>query len=120
MITVTLPYPPRSLHPNGRAHWAEKAKDTKRARTDAWGLTLSAIGGQRPSWEAVTIQWAFHPKTANRPDDDGLVAMCKAYRDGIADALKIDDKNFTMLPVQILEPIKGGKVVVTLTPHYAI
>lgn len=113
MIALSLPWPAKILWPNGRGHWAAKAAATKIARTAAWALTLEAIGRHKPTWQRVKLSWTFHPKTANRVDDDNAAASAKAYRDGIAQALGIDDQNFTAT-YEIGSPIKGGLVRVTL------
>ena len=40
MITIELPWPPRELSPNSRAHYMAKHRATKRARAHAYGLVL--------------------------------------------------------------------------------
>ncbi len=114
MITVTLPWPDKTLSPNGRpAHWAVKARAVKAARHEAaWAVRRTFR--TKPNWTAVQLHWEFHPKTANKPDSDNAESSCKAYRDGIADALGIDDSKFTTT-VTIGEPTKGGAVIVTVT-----
>jgi crossover junction endodeoxyribonuclease RusA len=47
------------------------------------------------------------------PDGDNAQSACKAFRDGIADALGIDDSKFTTT-YSISEPVKGGAVIVTV------
>lgn len=115
MITVTLPWPNKALSPNAPGqHWAKKRRATKAAFGIAWALTLEALKGEKVDWSAVRLHWQFHPKTANRVDDDNAEASCKAYRDGIAKALGIDDANFTATR-SIGAPIKGGSVLVTIS-----
>jgi len=106
---IQLPWPDKALSPNGRAHWAQKARAVKTARREAWGITLAEMDGRTVSWQAVDLHWIFRPKTANTPDEDNIEAACKAYRDGIADALGIDDANFTATR-EIGLPVKGGAV----------
>lgn len=110
---LSLPWPNRNLSPNARCHWGVKANAVKDARNTARVLTLQALKMRRPHWEAVAIHWEFHPKTANKPDDDNIIASCKAYRDGIADALGIDDAKFTTTH-SMGQPVKGGAVNVTV------
>ncbi|MGH8095950.1 MULTISPECIES: hypothetical protein [Stenotrophomonas] len=57
----------------------------------------------------------FHPPTRMRPDDDNMLARSKPYRDGIADALGIDDKRFMSHPLVSNEVRKRGQVVVRIT-----
>lgn len=113
-VRVILPWPHRNLSPNARVHWAVKARSVKNARHAARVLTLQALKLRRPDWSAgVLLHWNFHPKTANLPDGDNAEAACKSYRDGIADALGIDDSNFTTT-YTMGEPVKGGAVHVTI------
>lgn len=112
MIQITLPWFDKALKRNGtQAHWAKKARAVKAAREMAWALTLEALQGRKVDWKAVKLHWVFHPKTANVPDGDNMEAQAKHYRDGIADALGLDDKHFTATR-EIAQPIKGGAVIV--------
>lgn len=115
MLALELPWPDRALSPNARGHWAKKARAVRIAREAAWALTLEALKGRVPNLgdEPVGLNWKFHPKTANRVDDDNCLASCKAYRDGIADALGVNDANF-ISTYSIGEPVKGGAVLVTV------
>lgn len=110
-VRIALPWPARSLSPNARVHWGAKAKAVKDARNTARVLTLEALKLRRPRWDAVALHWEFHPKTANFPDGDNAESACKAYRDGIADALGIDDAKFTTTR-SMGAPVKGGSVQV--------
>lgn len=114
MIQINLPWPSRLLHPNARPHWAPKARATKAARNTAWAITLEALQGRKVDWKAAKLHWVFHPKTAHDVDDDGAEGSCKSYRDGIADALGLDDKHFTATR-EIAAPIKGGAVIVHIS-----
>ncbi len=55
---------------------------------------------------------AYPPDNRVR-DDDNLIAMLKGPRDGIAQALGIDDKAFDQR-LQWGEPVKRGRIIVTL------
>lgn len=80
---------------NLREHWATRAARNKRHRGDAYRATAYELASLRT--------WARTPDTA-RPmtititriaprklDSDNLASSAKAVRDGIADALGIDD-----------------------------
>lgn len=41
-VIVTLPWPPRILSPNARAHWAAKAMAAKGYKSACWFLCLQA------------------------------------------------------------------------------
>ena len=57
----------------------------------------------------------FYPPDRRRRDDDGLLASMKAARDGIADALGVDDSRFVSHPWIKDEVRKGGEVVIKIT-----
>ena len=113
---IVLPWPSRDLSPNGRVHWARKAKAAKSARVAAHAIARSA------GWHLAMLPagrlhlWiTFHPPTRRLPDDDNMLGRFKAYRDGLADALGIDDARFVSHPLVIAEPRKGGEVRVRIT-----
>lgn len=112
-LTVHLPFPDKILWPNGRGHRMAKARAIKTARKLAAWEVIAAYR-PRPDWEAVRLDWVIHPKTAHPIDDDAPPSALKAYRDGIADALGIDDAHF-QATYQFGAPIKGGAVLVTIS-----
>ena len=57
----------------------------------------------------------FYPPTKRLPDDDNMLSRFKPWRDGIADAMGIDDKRFVSHPFVSDEVRKGGAVRVRLT-----
>lgn len=116
MLKVILPWPARVLHPNARPHWSVKAKAAKAARATAYALALQA-GAMRMQWPDGRLHlWIdFYPPDRRRRDDDGLLASVKAARDGMADAMGIDDHRFVSHPMLREEVRKGGQVVMTVT-----
>lgn len=120
MKELILPWPHKDLSPNGRVHWARKAKAAKDARAIA--VVASWAAGWKPSSVPVGtsggrlhLHVTFYPPTKLLPDDDNMLARFKPYRDGIADALGIDDKRFISHPLVSTEVRKGGQVVVRIT-----
>jgi crossover junction endodeoxyribonuclease RusA len=119
LITLTLPWPAKELSPNARVHWAVKSGKTKRARGDAKYLCMNALGilGYFPiaaAGQKLTVAFTFHPKDRRRRDVDNLISSTKAHRDGIADALNIDDSHFR-LTAEIGEPHKPAYVAVVIS-----
>lgn len=116
-LELVLPWPSKDLSPNGRVHWSRKAKATKHARQTAVVLAHEA------GWRALQLPagklhlWvSFHQAPGKAlPDDDNMLGRFKAYRDGIAQALGIDDKRFISHPVVSSERRPGGQVVVRIT-----
>lgn len=94
MIRIELPLPALPLRPNGRAHWAQKAKATKAARKLAMLRTLAeGLRDPRPTHYRITYHW---PTPRRRWDDDNCIASCKAYLDGICATLGMDDRELTL------------------------
>jgi crossover junction endodeoxyribonuclease RusA len=113
---IVLPWPDPRLSPNARQHWAALAKVKKQARADAHilatvALTLkqkrdiAAIDGKIP----VVIR--FYPPDNRHRDDDNMIASFKAARDGIAEALGVDDRRFQPT-YQFMDPAKPGRIEV--------
>jgi crossover junction endodeoxyribonuclease RusA len=105
-----MPWPPKELSPNYRTRShrliAVRRRDYRRACAEAcWQR------GIRPEISLVLSRVVFHPPTKAKRDDDNLRARFKAGRDGLADALGVDDHDFNGIPHQIACPVKGGAVV---------
>lgn len=114
MIDMTLPWPPKELSPNARVHWRQKHKHAKAYRRTcgliALALDAPHLSGKKYFW--VT----FCPPNRRSYDDDNLLARFKAGRDGIADGLGIDDKNF-VTTINVGEPVPGGAVRVHIRDY---
>jgi crossover junction endodeoxyribonuclease RusA len=96
-MTITLPLPNKKLSPNGRVHWSAKHRLTKHARALAAIKTIAHIATHgKPNPTPTRYTLAFYFPDARQRDDDNAIASCKAYRDGIADALRIDDHTLTL------------------------
>lgn len=119
-LVIVLPIPARRISPNGRGHWRPKARLTRAARTKAAFLTKQAIGetfharGLRvPAFTGYSLAHYF--PTAQQRDDDNADAACKAYRDGIADALGINDRDLRKIRVSTIAKDAGNpRVEITL------
>lgn len=115
---IVLPWPDKGLSPNARLHWAKLAANKKQARHDAHvlatlALPLKARRDIASSEGRIPILVRFYPPDARHRDDDNMVASFKAARDGIADALGVDDRRFR--PVyQFMGPEKPGRVEVEI------
>lgn len=116
MPELTLPWPDKELSPNARVHWARRANAAKRARRDAHLLARAAGWSPESVLDGRLHLWiTFHPPTRRMPDDDNMLARFKAQRDGLADALGIDDRRFISHPMVSEEPRKNGAVLVRIT-----
>lgn len=92
-MEVVLPWPPRDLSPNARVHWAAKARHA-RAYREACYLLAKQARLVAPSTERIVLSIEFLPPDRRLRDDDNIIASFKAGRDGIADALGVDDRRF--------------------------
>lgn len=112
MVMIRCPWPPKPLWSNDRSPRWKKAKATQVYRQTCFALALEQSVHKR-KWPAGTINvhLTFHPM--GEPDDDNLEAAFKAGRDGIADAMKVNDKNFKVTR-EIGHKVKGGCVVVRI------
>ena len=90
-FAVKVPYPPRVIWPNGRAHWSVKAGAVKTARTSAGLIALEALcGNPPPKWHRVRVScvwWVASSRGgAMSADRDNRIAALKASIDGLCDA----------------------------------
>ncbi len=90
-ITITMPIPGRELSPNGRAHWAVKAREVKKARTlaqvEAHNAMICAGFPKQAKWERATVTAKVIKRDRRgKMDDDNFKASCKSYCDGVCDA----------------------------------
>lgn len=90
----------------------QRANAAKAYRTQAY-WTVRAAGLQVPADGEVMLSVTFNPPDKRRRDLDGMFASAKSGLDGIADALAVNDYRFAFT-IRRAEPVKGGKVVVTL------
>ncbi len=112
---IDLPWPPKELSPNARVHWAKKSSAAKRYRADCFALCKQAEL-KAPEGDILLII-DFFPPDARRRDDDNCLAMFKSGRDGLADALGIDDSRFVTQLRLSRNPVKGGLVRVRIEPY---
>ena len=126
ILPVELSWPPRDCQPNRKPHWAAKARAAKAYRKECHALARQAM---RQRWVTVEqvrdalethghldLHLEFYPPDRRPRDDDNLEGAFKAGRDGIADAIGVDDRNFRVIKwLHRDQPRKGGAVLVTIT-----
>jgi hypothetical protein len=110
---IELPWPPSSLSGHAKGHWRSKSDPTAKHRAWAKAATLAAQIAAPEGAGDIRVAVTFYPPD-NRGDRVNYPNRIKPYWDGIADALKVNDKRF--LPAYYFaEPVQGpGRVVVTL------
>lgn len=114
MTEMIFPWPPKECSPNARGHWSKRSKASKAYREQCGWIAKAAkvdiaILGRLHLWID------FYPPDKRHRDDDNLVAAFKSGRDGISDALGVNDKWFVCHPWVKDEVIKGGCVKVRIT-----
>lgn len=117
-VTIEVPIPPRSLSPNGRAHWHAKGR-AKRVQRDTSRLAALAAMGRNPQprWHEATSKVTWYAKAARWPDADNAMGSLKAAIDGLVDAgVLIDDDRLTWLPIDRRKDAKRPRVEITVTP----
>ncbi|WP_257556448.1 hypothetical protein [Sphingobium sp. CFD-2] len=111
--SVRLPWPPKELSPNSRAHWRTVNKAKKSMRTSAHILALEAKL-RAPADGDIVIHLTMHPPVRRGHDRDNSLARCKALLDGVADALRVNDRRFKPLTPVIADPVEGGCVMLAI------
>ena len=114
MNVVFLPWPPKELSPNASIHWAKKAKFKKAYRHDCWALALEASLKAPEGPEKIRLEITFYPPDKRHRDADNMVAAIKSGLDGLADALRVNDRLF--LPTFIFSDEPKGQIVVKINP----
>jgi crossover junction endodeoxyribonuclease RusA len=95
-MKIVLPWPPASLSPNARTHWAAKAKAFKDYKLACmWELRFIGVSEQAFS-EAPSFNLIFHPPSKRRMDIDNAIGRFKAGLDAIAEITGIDDSKFKL------------------------
>lgn len=115
-LIVRLPWPDKALWPNGRPpHWSVKARAVKQARSEAWAATLACSYAEHFALRSqaclLPVRVTVLPKSKGPlPDADNCVAALKASFDGIAQALRINDRMFSAPTVEF-GPREGAIII---------
>lgn len=103
-LIVQLTLPPKELSPNARTHWARKARAAKKYKAQAHVSTM-VMHAEGADWSRAKVRVKMWNRTKHRWDGDNLLSAMKSAFDGIAEALGVDDKEWTHLPcVQDTDP----------------
>ncbi len=108
---IVLPFPAPVLWPNGRTlNHKFKAAAFKKAREQAvWAAKAANV---RVGDSPIPVHITVCPKAKGpAPDADNIVAAFKAYGDGIASALGINDRHFAA-PTVTISPNRTGQFII--------
>jgi len=115
--TVFLSLPPKELRANARAHWAAKARATKKYRESGKVLMLEQLAGEKPMWRESVLQAKFMFKDRHQRDPSNLNIGIKAAIDGFVDAgLLEDDRWLAPLPPLVEYGVDKPGVLVMVAP----
>ena len=110
---IVLPFPPKVLWPNGRTlNHKFKAAAFKKAREQAaWAAKAANV---RVGDSPIPVHLIIKPKAKGpAPDADNCVSAAKAYFDGIASAIGINDRHFAAPTVEI-DGERSGQFVICI------
>lgn len=114
-LHIVLAWPDSVLSPNARCHWAVKRKAVRAARRTAAFETILKRNGRRAAPVGpISYRCSFFPPDRRARDEDNLLASMKASLDGIAEALRVNDKCFHILEPFVGTPERPGRVEVDL------
>lgn len=103
-MIIELPYPHSDLMPNRKngRHWGETKGAKDSAFTEAFYISQMALKGRKFRNEKIAISITFVQNDKRHRDLDNLLASgsTKAYLDGIAKAIKVDDKLFEPITIK--------------------
>lgn len=110
---IELPFPPASLSGHNDGNRWSKAPIVAKHRLWAKNATQAVLGSLGiPRDGDIRVAVTFYPPH-NRGDRVNYPVRMKPYWDGIADALKVNDRRF--LPAfHFAEPVKNPRVVITI------
>lgn len=119
---LILTYPHKDLNPNARKHWRAKSEAAKAYRRECFYAAKQAGWFGIEFTPRVHLWIDFYPPDKRARDDDNVFAAFKSGRDGIAEALGIDDKRFVSHPM--LHPFdsnfQGVKVRISNSPSKTV
>lgn len=117
-MKLVLPWPSAKLTPNAkrRTHWRTYQPAIKEARLKAMLVTSSHPDvkcGFNFGDGKIPVSVTFYPPDRRKRDDDGMIGQFKPYRDGICDALGIDDHRWKT-SYTVAEPCKPGRIEIEI------
>lgn len=115
-FVITIPMPPKELSPNGRTHWAKKARLVRAARTHAHVLALSCKhAGYGFPWSSATVTIEARFKTVRFQDFDNILASLKPSLDGFQDAgIVTDDNHFEIGKITRIKDKENPGITITI------
>ncbi len=94
-VLLRLGWPNSKLNPNksrGR-HWTYNHKEKAAAKKEGWA-EAKLRGAKNLSGSTFLLKVTGYPPHSSRLDDDNFLSSLKHHRDGIAEAMGVDDSAF--------------------------
>ena len=115
MTEIKLPWPPTALSPNTHTHYMTLARAKKIYRQACWATTLEQLQEaiRVEPGQHLRLELEFYKPTKREMDRDNLLARMKSGIDGMADALKVNDRVFQPISISVAPEI-GGFVMVRI------
>ena len=109
---IELPWPPAVLSGHSDHHYRVMRPIIAKHRAWAKAATLAAHPGPYPAGGDIAVSATFYPPD-RRSDRVNMPSRLKPYWDGIADALRVNDRRF--LPrYHFAEPVENARVVIVI------
>lgn len=113
-VTVTLPWPPAALSPNGaHGHWSSKSKAARDYKLACWAA-CRGIGAMDA--DAIEVGVIFQPPSNRRYDLDNQLARIKQGLDAFAEAIGVDDGRWVSMTLERGDKTPGGAIHVYAAP----
>lgn len=118
-IVFSLPWPDKALSPNSRIDRRSSTKIRQAARDTGFYAAKEAMqktgrSGFMLGTTRIAIRYTFYADNMRRYDLDNSLSRCKAYSDGIALAIGVDDSRWDVVTLIRGEPVEGGRVDVEI------
>lgn len=108
---LILTWPSPGLFPNKKGHWTDKAEEKRKHKSDCYYLTKNQIKLFKWQGGRIPLKIIFYPPHCKYDLDNCLAAM-KAGLDGVADALKMNDRMFRPITIDFGDVKEHGEVMI--------
>lgn len=117
-MKITLPWPPAKLNPNRHGDRRAISGMRKHYRDECFYLTREQMAGQvEPARDGfLPLRVTMHQPDGRHRDVDNMLASVKNALDGMAMALRINDRQFKPVTIDWERGGKLGSVVVEVGP----
>jgi crossover junction endodeoxyribonuclease RusA len=116
IYSIRLPWPPKKSSPNGSQGDYHGKASAGRAYKATCAKECWAQKVRRITAENVSVEVVFHPSTFRAYDLDNMLARAKRGLDAVAEAIGVDDADWTEMRLVRGQKVKGGALVVNITP----